>query len=599
MLRACVILIVFALLMPTAFAVETKSDSSNTPKIQWQAWSDQVFEKARAENKIVVLDLQAVWCHWCHVMEERTYSNPAVERLMNSSVIAVKVDQDSRPDLSNQYSDYGWPATIIFNSDGTELAKRAGFIEPDEMVGLLQDLIKTRKPEEAAKKPAIQFSAAGSLSALLRKQLVANHINGYDTVNGAWSNGQKFLEPDSVEYALTRAKEGSAKERQMAKQTLDVQLNLLDPVWGGMYQYSTHDDWKHPHFEKIMNVQADNMRVYSLGYLLFGDSKYLATAKSIDSFLNKFMLSPEGAFYTSMDADVIQGKHSDAYFKLNDLGRRKQGIPRIDTHIYARENGWAINGLIALYEASGDKQYLDSAVRAANWIIAHRAIEGGGYRHDEKDVAGPYLGDTLYFGQALLSLYAATADRQWLKRAEDAGNFIESTFKQADSAPGFVTARSTGSAVAQPEPLLDENVAAVRFLNMLSRYDANAKYKTMAETAMRYVATPAIAAKHKIFVAGILLADKELNSDPIHITVVGRKEDPAALVLFKQAQKYPVSYKELEWYDKKEGPLPSGAAEFPDLDRAAAFGCAFKRCSLPIFAPEGIAKTVDAFAKMQ
>src|SRR6185437_5913999 len=288
-----------------------------------------------------------------------------------------------------------------------------------------------------------------------------------------------------------------------------------------------------------------------------------------------------------------------AYFKLNDLGRRKQGIPRIDTHIYARENGWAINGLIALYEASGDKQYLDSAVRAANWIIAHRAIEGGGYRHDEKDVAGPYLGDTLYFGQALLSLYAATADRQWLKRAEDAGNFIESTFKQADSAPGFVTARSTGSAVAQPEPLLDENVAAVRFLNMLSRYDANAKYKTMAETAMRYVATPAIAAKHKIFVAGILLADKELNSDPIHITVVGRKEDPAALVLFKQAQKYPVSYKELEWYDKKEGPLPSGAAEFPDLDRAAAFGCAFKRCSLPIFAPEGIAKTVDAFAKMQ
>src|SRR6185437_657843 len=137
------------------------SDSSNTPKIQWQAWSDQVFEKARAENKIVVLDLEAVWCHWCHVMEERTYSNPAVERLMNSSVIAVKVDQDSRPDLSNQYPDYGWPATIIFNSDGTELAKRAGFIEPDEMVGLLQNLIKTRKPEESAKGAAIQFTTKG------------------------------------------------------------------------------------------------------------------------------------------------------------------------------------------------------------------------------------------------------------------------------------------------------------------------------------------------------------------------------------------------------------------------------------------------------
>jgi uncharacterized protein YyaL (SSP411 family) len=599
MLRALVLLLVFALLMPTVLAVETKSESSGVPKIQWQSWSDQVFEKARAENKIVVLDLEAVWCHWCHVMEERTYSNPAVARLMNSGVVAVKVDQDSRPDLSNKYSDYGWPATIIFKSDGTELAKRAGFIEPDEMVTLLQNLIKTRKPEETSKKAEIQYSAAGSLSPALRKQLIGNHFNGYDTTNGAWSSGQKYLEPDSVEYALTRAKEGDAKERQMAKQTLDVQLNLLDSVWGGMYQYSTHDDWKHPHFEKIMNVQADNMRVYSLGSLLFADPKYLATAKSIYGFLNKFMLSPEGAFYTSMDADVIQGKHSDAYFKLNDAGRRKQGIPRIDKHIYARENGWAINGLVALYEASGEKQYLDVATGAADWIIAHRAIEGGGYRHDEKDAAGPYVGDTLYFGQALLSLYAVTGDKQWLKHAEEAADFMDAKFKQAGDAPGFVTAKSTGSAVAQPEPLLDENVAAVRFLNMLSRYDGKAEYKKMAETAMRYVATPQIAAKHKIFVAGILLADRELNSDPVHITIVGSKADPAALVLFKQAQKYPLSYKELEWYDKKEGPLPSGAAEFPDLDKAAAFGCAFKRCSLPIFAPEGIAKTVDAFAKMQ
>src|SRR5262249_11860339 len=150
---------------------------------------------------------------------------------------------------------------------------------------------------------------------------------------------------------------------------------------------------------------------------------YLSTARAIDGFLNKFMLSPEGAFYTSMDADVVQGKHSDAYFKLNDAQRRKQGVPRIDKHIYARENGWAINGLVALYAAGGDKQYLDAATRTAHWILAHRAIEGGGYRHDEKDAAGPYLGDTLYFGQALLSLYAATGDQQWLKHAAQAADF--------------------------------------------------------------------------------------------------------------------------------------------------------------------------------
>src|SRR5262245_49341147 len=128
MLRALVLLLGLILLVPPMWAVESQSEVKGGPPIKWQAWSDQVFDRAKAENKIVVLDLEAVWCHWCHVMEEKTYSNPAVARLMDKEVIAVKVDQDSRPDLSNKYADYGWPATIIFNSDGTELAKRAGFI---------------------------------------------------------------------------------------------------------------------------------------------------------------------------------------------------------------------------------------------------------------------------------------------------------------------------------------------------------------------------------------------------------------------------------------------------------------------------------------
>ena len=89
----------------------------------------------------------------------------------------------------------------------------------------------------------------------------------------------------------------------------------MDPVWGGVYQYSTDGDWAHPHFEKIMQFQGENMKVFSQGYAMYGDAEYLKAAKGIYSFLKDFLMSPEGAFYTSMDADIVRGEHSDWYYE--------------------------------------------------------------------------------------------------------------------------------------------------------------------------------------------------------------------------------------------------------------------------------------------
>src|SRR6202012_5953538 len=107
-----------------------------------------------------------------------------------------------------------------------------------------------------------------------------------------------------------------------------------------------------------------------------------------------FLTSPEGAFYVSQDADLIEGKHSADYFQLNDAKRRALGIPRVDRHLYARENGWMINALCTLYAASGDASTLQEAVRSAHWVIAHRSLADGGFSHGDKDSAGPYLGDS-------------------------------------------------------------------------------------------------------------------------------------------------------------------------------------------------------------
>src|SRR5437762_14095804 len=90
------------------------------PAIKWVAWNDSVFARAKREHRFVLLDLEAVWCHWCHVMDETTYADPKVAALIHARYIEVKVDQDSRPDLSNRYEDYGWPATVVFNENGGE-----------------------------------------------------------------------------------------------------------------------------------------------------------------------------------------------------------------------------------------------------------------------------------------------------------------------------------------------------------------------------------------------------------------------------------------------------------------------------------------------
>src|SRR5271168_4774643 len=114
--------------------------------IAWQPWSDAAFARAKAEHKFVIMDLEAVWCHWCHVMDETTYRDPKVMSLLAARYVAVKVDQDSRPDLANRYENYGWPATIVYAADGSEIVRRRGYLTPAQMASMLQAIIDDPSP---------------------------------------------------------------------------------------------------------------------------------------------------------------------------------------------------------------------------------------------------------------------------------------------------------------------------------------------------------------------------------------------------------------------------------------------------------------------
>ena len=582
---------------PTA-QIEQSKGAEHAEHLNWRPWSDALFADAKRHRKFVLLDLEAVWCHWCHVMDAKTYSDPAVIKLLASHYITVKADQDSRPDLSNRYEDYGWPATVVFDAEGHEIAKRRGYLAPDEMASMLQAIIDDPTPGPSIEAEAkIELPSSPLLTDMLRTELKKNYLAGYDTAQGSWGTNQKYLDWDSVEYSMGLARLTSdAQAEHMARQTLTKQLHLLDPAWGGVYQYSTGGDWNSPHFEKIMQMQAENLRIYSLAYSQWHDPAYLHAAQEIRRYLKTFLTSPEGAFYTSQDADLIEGKHSAEYFALDDAARRKLGVPRVDKHIYSRENGWAIAGLVALYDATGDAAVLQDATRSARWVLANRALPGGGFRHGTKDAGGPYLGDTIAMSRAFLALYGATGDREWLAHAEPAMKFIAGNFRDAHGA-GFLTSKTSTDKSYTPHPQRDENVMVARTAILLSHYTGDAQYEGVAKQAMRYLAAAPIV--FRLPASSALLADLELGSAPLHLTIVGSKDDATAQNLFQAALRYPSSYKRVEWWDVREGRLPNPDVQYPQLSRAAAFVCTGRACSPPIFKPEDVAGRVDKLSAVK
>ncbi|MGE3528240.1 MAG: DUF255 domain-containing protein, partial [Methyloceanibacter sp.] len=384
---------------------------ANDKALVWEEWSPALFARAQAEQRFVILDLEAVWCHWCHVMEETTYADEKVVALLKAKYLTVRVDQDANPDLSNRYGDWGWPATIIFAPDGTEIVKRRGYIPPKPMAGLLEAIIADPSPGPSVlAEPEVAPAASPLLSAAQRTDLGGRSIYAYDAENAGWGSMHKFIDADSMDLLLAAAEKGDAEAAKNARATLDAALNLIDREWGGIYQYSDELDWKSPHYEKIMWFQANGLRNYAQAYALWQEPRYLAAARDIERFLLKLQ-SPAGGFHTSQDADVDAALPGKSFYALSADARAKLGRePRIDTNIYARENGWAISGLIALYNATGDQAALEAAERAAVYVMANRAIAGGGFAHGARDRGGPYLGDTLAVGQAALDLYAATGD---------------------------------------------------------------------------------------------------------------------------------------------------------------------------------------------
>jgi uncharacterized protein YyaL (SSP411 family) len=540
----------------------------------WSEWSEATFARAAAEKKFVIVSLQSWWCPWCHTMNRETWADPDVRAALRDHFIPVYVDQDSRPDISQRYERWGWPATIIFGPDGREIVKLRGFYSPKFFIPVLKETVKDPSPVDYGKLggPERERTLSTGLTDAARADIVSFMGKAYDQANGGWGKS-KLVDGPTLGWFLDRTKAGDEEATARLKHTLTAMIALIDKASGGISQVTLKPDWSRPSLEFPMFAQEAGLSAYSRASVLLGDPAYRAAADDIYRFLKDKLAGPDGGFHASMGM--------------------AEGQPGVDKRQYARETGQAIQGLAAYYDATGTKEALTLAIAGADWALRERPLKGGGFRHSAQDAAGPYLADSVEMGAALLALHRSTGDRKWLQAAGAAGDFIAATFIDPKTGGFFVSASPEARHLPKPIKQREDNVSATRFFTLLAFYSGNSRYREIAEASMGYLASPAIL-DAAAFLPDVLLAEEELSNEPVHVTVVGPKDDPRSAALYAAALAYPLAYKRAEWWDKREGKLTNADVDYPDFpDGPAAFACTRNFCSLPVTDAHAIPAQLD------
>jgi uncharacterized protein YyaL (SSP411 family) len=307
--------------------------SARHQPVWWHPWSSAAFARAQAEDKPILLDIGAVWCHWCHVMDRESYENPEIAALINQLFVAVKVDRDERPDVDARYQSAvsaitgqgGWPLTAFLTPDGRPYFGGT-YIPPDDRYGrpgfgrvltALAEVWRTRRDEAqetaASSMAAIEhnesFSGrAGELSLALTGKIAASILKQFDPRHGGFGSQPKFPHPGALDLllhaGLNRGNEGLVKAFATTLEKM-AQGGVYDQLAGGFHRYSVDERWRVPHFEKMLYDNTELLRNYLHGAESLGREDFRRTAAEIVGWLLTTMSDREqGGFYASQDADI-------------------------------------------------------------------------------------------------------------------------------------------------------------------------------------------------------------------------------------------------------------------------------------------------------
>ncbi len=310
--------------------------------VDWYAWGDDAFERARREDKPIFLSIGYSTCHWCHVMEHESFENPAIADLLNRDFVSIKVDREERPDVDRVYMSFvqattgsgGWPMTVFLTPQlkpffgGTYFPPSSKWGRPG-FSDLLAELARVWKNDRARVEDAaaellqrLQSVTATDGSSRAETQLasrdaldiaVEHFRQAFDGRRGGFGDAPKFPRPSELLFLLReharRAAEGatSSPPLVMATETLRAMAlgGMRDHVGGGFHRYSVDGDWRVPHFEKMLYDQSQLVIAYLEAAQATGDEFYATVAEDTLAYVRREMTAPEGGFYSAEDADSI------------------------------------------------------------------------------------------------------------------------------------------------------------------------------------------------------------------------------------------------------------------------------------------------------
>src|SRR5882724_986845 len=310
--------------------------------IQWNEWGEQAFATAQRENKPILLDIGAVWCHWCHVMDRESYEDPEVARIVNELFVAVKVDRDERPDIDSRYQvavsaisgQGGWPLTAFLTPDGKPFYGGTYF-PPSESYGrpsfkrVLQsiadayhqkntEVVDQAQMVETTMSRAESFAGgSGEFSSKVVDAIVDSALKMCDSQNGGFGSAPKFPHPAVLDLLMDQyARSGDEKLREVFVPTLEKMARggVYDQLAGGFHRYSVDEHWIVPHFEKMCYDNSELLKNYVHAYQLTSSTFFAAVARDIVRWMDEWLSDRErGGFYASQDADYSMDDDGD-YF---------------------------------------------------------------------------------------------------------------------------------------------------------------------------------------------------------------------------------------------------------------------------------------------
>jgi uncharacterized protein YyaL (SSP411 family) len=396
-------------------------------EIAWRDFAAETFEEATREQKPVLLSLSAVWCHWCHVMDETSYSDPAVIATINERFIPVRVDADERPDVNSRYNLGGWPTTAFLTSDGFLLGGGT-YVPPQAMRPMLEDVanawsdqrdeIRRRIAERTAGVSIGHTPDGGELSETIVQTVLASIDDAFDDVHGGLGTDQKFPHVPSLALLLLQAQLARDERRMnMLMKTLRAMAagGMYDHVEGGFFRYSTTRDWSVPHFEKMLEDHAGLLPVYAQAWRLTHDDVLLTALQTSLAYLQETLQDPQnGLFAGSQDAD-------EHYYTLDRSQRRELAAPYVDRTVYVNWNAGMASALSACARAMGDGDLSLQAGRILDAIDAELRDARGLCFHFRRPGEQPELSDLLTdqsaYLKALIDAHEVTGQPRFLARA--------------------------------------------------------------------------------------------------------------------------------------------------------------------------------------